>query len=191
MEEIERLKQDVQAGRLGIERLIDLLVTQQRQLQIAHQRIAEQDQRIAELEQKLGAATSKVDQPFSVRAEEQRQAAQGKQKRQRKRLGRRGRLKTADKILRAERHETVFPHDVDPGQCWESHVRPVWRLHEGRAVLVAYHIYRGPNNRYGQIPGVLGRSEFGLEIVVEAAYLVYVGGLSLDKVGLLLHLFQN
>ena len=47
------------------------------------------------------------------------------------------------------------------------------------------------NNQYGKIPGVLGRSEFGLEIVVEIAYLVYVVGLSFDKVCLLLNFFQN
>jgi transposase len=191
MEEIDRLKQDVQEGRLDTERLVDLLVAQQRQLQAAHQRLAEQDQRIAELERQLGGATAKVDQPFSVRAEEQRQEGRGKKKRQRQRPGRRGRLGTADKIKLAERTEDVFPEGIDPSQCRLSHVRPVWRLEHGRAVLLAYQIYRGPHNRYGQIPGVLGRSEFGLEIVVEAAYLVYVVGVSLDKVGLLLHFFQN
>jgi transposase len=191
MEEIDRLKQDVQEGRLDTERLVDLLVAQQRRLQAAHQRLAEQDQRIAELEKQLGGATAKVDQPFSVRAEEQRQEGRGKKKRKRQRPSRRGRLRTADKIKLAERTEDVFPEGIDPGQCRLSHVRPVWRLEHGRAVLLAYHIYRGPHNRYGQIPGVLGRSEFGLEIVVEAAYLVYVVGVSLDKVGLLLHFFQN
>src|SRR5204863_9720377 len=72
-----------------------------------------------------------------------------------------------------------------------SHERPVWRLDNGPAMLIAYHIYRGPNNQYGKIPGVLGRSEFGLEIVVAIAYLVYVVGLSFDKVCLVLSFFQN
>ena len=67
----------------------------------------------------------------------------------------------------------------------------MWRLEIGRAVLVAYQVYRGPGNRFGQIPGVLGRSEFGLEIVTEIAYLVYIVGLSFDKVCLLLNFFQN
>ena len=58
-------------------------------------------------------------------------------------------------------------------------------------MLVAYRVYRGPNNQYGKIPGVLGRSEFGLEIVVAIAFQVYVVGLSFDKVCLLLHFFQN
>jgi hypothetical protein len=67
----------------------------------------------------------------------------------------------------------------------------VWRLENGQAVLVAYRIYRGPNNQYGKIPGVLGRSEFGLEIVVAVAFQVYVVGLSFDKACLLLNFFQN
>jgi transposase len=58
-------------------------------------------------------------------------------------------------------------------------------------VLVVYRVFRGPNNRYGRIPGVLGRSEFALEIVVTIAYLVYVVGLSFDKVCLVLNFFQN
>jgi hypothetical protein len=41
---------------------------------------------------------------------------------------------------------------------------------------VAYEIYRGPKNRYGKIPGVFGRSEFGIEIVLAIAYQVYVEG---------------
>ena len=80
-----------------------------------------------------------------------------------------------------------MPHE----ECQLSHTRPVWRLEDGRAVLVAYEIYRGPKNQYGKIPGVLGRSEFGLEIIVQIAYLVYVVGLSFDKVCLLLQFLQN
>jgi transposase len=62
---------------------------------------------------------------------------------------------------------------------------------EAHDPLVAYQIYRGPGDRYGQIPGVLGRSEYGLEIVAEIAYLVYIVGLSFDKVCHLLDFFQD
>jgi hypothetical protein len=64
-------------------------------------------------------------------------------------------------------------------------------LENGQAVLVAYHIYRGQKNRYGQIPGVLGRSEFGLEIVLSIAYQVYVMGLSFDKACALMCFFTQ
>src|SRR5207302_4713666 len=130
-------------------------------------------------------------EPFSMRAEEKRQEARGKKKHPRKDKGRRGRLLSADKVQRAERTEEVYPDGVAKSDCWLSHTRPVWRLENGRAVLVAYRVYRGPHNQYGQIPGVLGRSEFALEIVVAIAFQVYVVGLSFAQVCLLLHFFQN
>ena len=101
MDANEQLKQDVREGRVGLERLIDVIVALQRQLKAAQQRIEE-------LEKKSGGptppATAKVDEPFSMRAEEKRQQARGKKnKNERSRTGRRGRLTTADKLKRAER----------------------------------------------------------------------------------------
>ena len=189
MDAIEQLKQDVRQGRIDVDRLIDVIVSQQRQLDAARQRIEE-------LEKKLAgpptAGTVKVDQPFSLRAEDKRQRDRGKQNKPKlSRRGRRGRLNSADKIKLAERTEPCYPHDVPQHDCWLSHTRAVWRLEQGRAVLIAYPIYRGPGNRYGQIPGVLGRGEFGMEIIVEIAYLVYVLGLSFNKVAVLLQFLQN
>lgn len=185
MDTVEQLKEDLRTGRIDVQRLVDLMVSLQRKLQAAEQRIAELEKQLA------GSATAKVDEPFSMRAEEKRQQARGKTKRKGKPKGRRGRFSTADKIAQAERAVDVLPDGVDKSQCQWSHVRPVWRLENGRAVLVAYHIYRGPHKHYGKIPGVLGRSEFGMEIVVTIAYLVYVVGLSFDKVCLVLNFFQN
>jgi transposase len=185
MDAIEQLKEDLREGRIDANRLVDLVVTSQRELQSAKQRIADLEKQLA------GSTTAKVAQPFSMRAEEQRQQARGKKKRQPKPKGRRGRLTTADKVAQAERTEKVYPAGVAQSECRLSHTRPVWRLENGRAVLIAYDIYRGPKNQYGKIAGVLGRSEFGLEIVVTIAYLVYVVGLSFDKVCLILSFFQN
>src|SRR5580704_15935956 len=184
MDAFEQLKQDFREGRCGVERLFALLEAQQRQLQAAQQRIAE-------LEAKAGgAATVKVVEPFSMRAEEQRQEARQPKKKKAKR-GRRGRLSSADKLKLAQRTEKCFPEGVPPEDCQLSHTRPVWRLENGRAILIAYEIYRGPKNQYGKIPGVLGRSEFGMEVVVEVAYFVYVIGLSFDKVCLTLQFLQQ
>src|SRR5471030_3383746 len=182
MDASEQLQREVREGRIGPERLVDLVGTLQRQLQAALSELDAAKQRIAELEQRRGGTTAKMAEPFSMRAEEKRQEARGKKKPKRSRKGRRGRLNTADKVKLAERTEKVFPDDIPPDDCQLSHTRPVWRLESGRAVLVAYEIYRGPNNRYGKIRGVLGRSEFGLEIVTEIAFLVYIIGLSFDKV---------
>jgi len=193
MDVIEQLQEDVRSGRIDANRLVDLLVTVQRELQAAKQRITELEQRNAEREKQLAApsGTAKREEPFSLRAEEKRQQARGNKRRQRTDKGRRGRIRTADKVARAERTEDVYPDGVERSDCWLSHTRPIWRLEQGRAVLVAYRVYRGPNDQYGKIPGVLGRSEFALEIVVAIAFQVYVVGLSFDKVCLVLHFFQD
>jgi hypothetical protein len=189
----EQLKRDVREGRIDVDRLIDVIVALQRQLEAALQELKSAQQRIEELEQKAGGTgTAKVDQPFSMRAEEKRQQTRRKNKKaKRSKKGRRGRLTSVDKLKLAERTEKVFPDGVPQPDCRLSHTRPVWRLEMGRAVLVAYQIYRGPQNQYGKIPGALGRSEFGMEIIVEIAYFVYVIGLSFDKVCLTLQFLQN
>ena len=192
MDASEQLMQDVRDGRIDVDRLIDVIVTLQRQLEVASQELKSAKQRIEELENNTGAATPKVDQPYSMRAEEKRQKERKKnKKRQPVKKARRGRITTADKLKLAVRTEQCFPDDVPPQDCHLSHTRPLWRLENGRAVLVAYQIYRGPKNQYGKIPGALGRSEFGMEIIVEIAYFVYVIGLSFDKVCLTLQFLQN
>ena len=190
--DVERFKDDVREGRIDADRLVDLVVTIQQELQAAKQELDQAKRRIEELEKKLGGSpTVKIDEPFSLRAEERRQEARGKKPKKKPQPLRRGRVTTAEKIARAERTEKVFPEGVPEDDCRFSHTRPVWRLENGRAVLVAYDIYRGPKNQYGKIVGAMGRSEFGMEITVAIAYLVYVVGLSFDKVCLLMNFFQS
>src|SRR5271166_5716704 len=176
--DVEQLREDVRAGRITPDRLIDLIVALQR--------------RIDELERQVGSSgTQKLPEAFSVEAEERRQEARGKKRRKRNRRSGAGRTTSAEKVAQAVRIEKVYPGGVPKEDCWLSHTRPVWRLEKGQAVLVAYEIYRGPGNQYGKIPGVFGRSEFGIEIVLAIAYQVYIVGLSFDKVCLLMNFFQH
>lgn len=199
MDAIEQLKRDVSEGRVDAGRLVDLIAPLQRQvqalqqqLQVANQQLEAAHRRIEVLEKQSGAAgRPKIDEPYSVRAEEKRQEARKQRKPRKPKPVRRGRLTTAGKIALAVRHEDVFPEGAAQQDCQPSHVRPVWRLEQGRAVVIAYHIYRGPKGQYGKPPGVLGRSEFGIEIILEIAFLVYVIGLSFDKVCALLQFFQG
>ncbi len=63
--DVEQLREDVRAGRITPDRLIDLIVALQR--------------RIEELERQLGSgSSSKIPEPFSVEAEERRQEARDK-----------------------------------------------------------------------------------------------------------------
>jgi hypothetical protein len=190
--DVEQWKQDVREGRVDVDRLVELVVTLQQQLQLARQQLEQANRRIEELEKKLGGPpTTRVAEPFSLQAEERRQVARGKKRRKRNKPARRGRLTAADKIARAARTESVFPDGLAKQDCRLSHTRPVWRLENGQAVLVAYDVYRGGRNQFGKIPGALGRSEFGIEIIIAIAYQVYIVGLSFDKVCLLLNFFQN
>jgi hypothetical protein len=183
--DVEQLKEDVRRGRIDSERLVELIVALQRELQRAKRQIED-------LEKKLGrSATPKIEESFSLRAEEKRQEVRGKKKPNREKPKRKGRLTTAEKVARAARTEKVFPAGVPQEKCQLSHTRPVWQLENGQAVLVAYEVYRGPKNQYGKIPGILGRGEFGIEIILAIAYQVYIVGLSFDKVCLLFNFFQN
>lgn len=193
--DVEQIKDDVREGRIEIDRLVELIVKSQRDLQQAQQELERAQRRIEELEQQLGgSATQKLEEPYSVRSEEQRQDDRDNQKKppKRSRPPRQGRTASEDKISQATKTEKVFPAGVPEKDCYLSHIRPVWRLEKGQAVLVAYEVYRGgPKHQYGKIPGVLGRGEFGIEIILAIAYQVYVVGLSFDKVCLLLNFFQN
>jgi hypothetical protein len=65
--DVEQFKEDVRQGRIGVDRLVDLVVTLQQQLDQAKRQNEQLRQRLG------GSASAKVDQPFSMRAEEQRQ----------------------------------------------------------------------------------------------------------------------
>jgi hypothetical protein len=132
--DVEQFKEDVREGRIGGDRLADMLVSALRQLEEAKRRIQELEEQLKQ------SATVKLDEPYSVAAEEKRQAARGKKARKPKRSKgkRRGRITTAEKIAQAVRTEPVYPEGVAPEECWLSHARPVWRLEGGQVVLVAF-----------------------------------------------------
>src|SRR5438132_14007845 len=122
MDAINQLKEDVREGRIDADRLLDLVVTLQRQLESAKRELESAKQRIEELEKQvsgsgtLAPATAKVDEAFSLRAEEKRQDKH-KKKRKRSKKGRRGRLTSAAKVKLAERTEKVFPQGVPQQDC--------------------------------------------------------------------------
>jgi hypothetical protein len=182
--DVDQLRQDVAAGTVELDRLVDLIASQQKLIE-------HQQEEIEKLKEQIKKnPTERLDEAYSEKAEEQRQAeATGKPK-IRNVPKRKGRLPTAEKIARAARTEKVYPDDCDPQDSKLSHTRVAWRLEDGRAVLIAYEIHRRGNS-YGQPPGVPGRGEFGMEILIALAYQVYTLGLSLDKACQVLGFFQG
>ena len=136
--------------------------------------------------------TQRLDKSYSMTAEEKRrQEAEQKNAGTAKKHGshgdkqsseRRGRMPNQDKIDRADQHELVLPEGFRLTQCTPHIDRLVWRIRNGKATLVVYEIWRGPNGELGDIEGVLPLSEFGMEIHTAVAFLVSMVGLSIDKV---------
>lgn len=143
--------------------------------------------------------TQRLDDPYSVKAEEKRRQQQEEEKSGRPRphgshgdqqaSEHRGRKPSQEKIDLANVHELVLPDGFNRAQCTPVVDRPVWRIRDGKAILVVYEIYRGPNGEQGSIDGVKPLTEFGLEIHVAIAFLVSIVGLSMDKVCSLLKFF--
>lgn len=79
--------------------------------------------RVAELERwvrELGGAarTERLDQAYSMRAEEQRQGqTAGSKRRQKQKSSRRGRVTTQEKLDRADRTEIVRPEGFTVEEC--------------------------------------------------------------------------
>jgi hypothetical protein len=123
---------------------------------------------------------------YSVAADEQRR--RGRRKKQKSE--RRGRLPTEDKLAEATRFEDVFPAKAKRNECVLARTRVAWRIVDGRALRVAYRVHqREHRSDAPAVPGLLPRGEYGLEIVVLIAYLVYVVRVSLDQACALLRFF--
>jgi transposase len=100
-----------------------------------------------------------------------------------------GRRPTELKFNDAHRHDDIYPDGVRHGDCTLARERAVWRLENGRAVLVGYRLFAGPDGKEPRIAGVTPRCEYGIEILVVLAFLVYIIGISLDKACLVLTFF--
>ena len=125
-------------------------------VELVHQLCDENRKLREELEQlKSKNPPTRLNESYSVDAEEKRRRDQDDNDRPKPKgkgstkaeqsSQRRGRRKAQDKIERSEHIELVIPEGFDIGQCTFAGERPVWRIINGKAVLVAYEIYRGPN----------------------------------------------
>jgi hypothetical protein len=173
---------DFQAGRLSAEQLLELLERQERLVQHLHAEVQRLKQRLAQYEPEIlrEPTPSQADPPspsasYSVDAEEQRRRPR------RRRKPSPGRRHTERKFAEAQRIEAIYPEGVPRADCQVLRERAVWRLVDHRAVLVGYRLFGRPGGPEPAIPGVTPRCEYGLEILVVLAFLVYLIGLSLAK----------
>jgi transposase len=182
-----KLRKDWEQGKpVDVGALLDMID------QLTHA-LAEASKKLDEATKKINELTksNKLEQPFSVRSHEQ-SSAKKKPKKNRKPNNPLGRKRNQTKIAAADRTEVVYPKNFPKDECSFSHTRPVWRLEDNQAVIVAYDVWvHKATKTYGKIPGVIGRSGYGIEFLLAVAFQVYTLGLSMDKVVLLTHFFQK
>jgi len=148
------------------------------------QRLASYEPEVRGEENPAPTPTTPATVDYSLEAETQR-----RRRRRRRRKKSPGRKPTELKFAQAECFEDVYPEGVAPALCRLVRERAIWRLRDGRALRVGYRIYAGPGGGEATIPGVTPRCEYGIEILVVLAYLVYIIGISLDKACAVLNFF--
>src|SRR5579863_914927 len=176
-------RMEFEAGRLPPERLLDLLERQERLIKHLQAEVERLKQRLAQYEPEASAespsrpaAGPPPSASYSVEAEQRR-----RRRGRRRRKPSPGRRPTERKFSQAHTFEDVYADGVPPADGHLLRERAVWRLREGRAVLVGYRLFGRQGGPEPSIPGVTPRCEYGLEILVVLAFLVYVIGLSLAK----------
>jgi transposase len=184
--EVRRLRTDARDGRVTVEELLDLIQEQRQSIRRLESEVKHLKERLAQYEPEVrneptGTANTPSDS-YSLDAEAKRRRGR---KRRKKSPGRR---LTEIKFADAKRTEDIYPNGVERSRCHLLRERAVWRLEDGRAVLVGYRIFGGPGGE-PRIPGVTPRCEYGIEILVVLAFLVYVIGISLDKARAVLSFF--
>lgn len=181
--DLAQIRSDARSGRLSVEQLLDIIEKQQQTIKRIDAEKRRVLQRLAQYEPEVTreSATREANpqtpsESYSVDAELKR-----RQKRRRRKKKSPGRTPTELKFADAQRYENVYPEGVKRAACQLVRERAVWRLEEGKAVRVGYRIYAGPDGKEPRIPGVTPRCEYGIEILVVLAFLVYLIGISLDK----------
>ncbi len=189
--DVRQLRRAALNGQVSVGQLLDIIEQQQHTIQGLRREQQRLQERLAQYEPEVrregSPATSTADTPspsYSLDAEEKRRHAR---RRQRKKSP--GRRPTELKVAAAGRSEDIYPDGVRHKDCQLVRERAVWRLENGRAVCVGYRIFAGPDGKEPRLPGVTPRCEYGIEILVVLAFLVYIIGVSLDKACAVLDFF--
>jgi transposase len=186
--DLRQLRSEVEGGRVTAERLLDIIERQQQTIQRLQ---AEQQRLTARLAQYEPAAADAAKTPAGGSGVSYSIAAEAKRRRRgrHRRPKSPGRQPTEVKFAEADHYQEVYPEGVAKSICRLVRQRAVWRIEEGKAVRVGYRIFAGPDGQEPRIPGVTPRCEYGIEILVVLAFLVYLIGMSLDKACAVLQFF--
>jgi transposase len=181
--DVRQIRTDALNGKLSIEQLLDIIEKQQQTMRRLEAKAKRWIERLSQYEPEVreetgGRSADSEPQPsasYSLNAETRRRLPRRRKKKSP------GRRPTKQKFADAEDYRDIYPKGVGRADCQLVRQRAVWRLESGQAVLVGYRIFAGPDGAEPRIPGVTPRCEYGIEILVVLAFLVYIIGMSLDK----------
>jgi hypothetical protein len=164
------------------------------QLRQRDARIEELEREIEELRKRLGEkAKSKESKPPREATNYSVDRHERKRRKKRRRKKSTGRKPKEGKRDRATHSVDVYWHGARRRKCVLHREQFVWRLIDGKAQYVHYRIFDTPDST--DLPPIHGvrnaRCEYGLEILVTLAFLVYWMGLSIDKACEILAFFTD
>jgi hypothetical protein len=162
--------------------------------------IRQQAEHIATLERELTELKTLLQEKASAKDAKKPSFAEdySLKRQERKKARRRKKKSTGRKPTQAKQHliqrtENVYPQGVPSRRCELAREQCAWRLKDGRAVYVCYRIFQERGTE--TLPQVFGlrntRCEFGLEIHVVLAFLVYQIGVSIDQAREILRFFTR
>lgn len=133
-----------------------------------------------------GAKTPEFKEDYSV----EKNKGFGKKGRGHQATGRRSRDEKEEQV---SHNEDLYEVGADPKECVEQRQQFAWRLLDGRAEYVCYHLYGLPRSQnLPTIPGLRNsRSEYGMEIILTVSFLHYWIGISLDQVSAVIRFFTG
>lgn len=102
-----------------------------------------------------------------------------------------GRTPKEKKLGSVQEEQHVYPEHVAPDDCITSHTRYVTHLKDGKKHVVLYHLHRTPWGESPKLPGVMPRGEYGMEVAVILAFLVYFIQISIDQARSILVFFTG
>src|SRR4029077_14841301 len=185
--DLRQIRDDACSGKLATDALVGIIERQQHTIDglLAERRRLRERLALYESEASHNPAdpAPKPDAPYSVDAENKRRCRRQRRKKSP------GRTPTAMKVAAAQRVEDIYPQGVRSSDCTLVRQRAIWLTEQGGAVRVGYRIFAGPDGREPRIPGVTPRCEYGMEVLVVLAFLVYLIGISLDKACVVMEFF--
>ena len=102
-----------------------------------------------------------------------------------------GRTPKNEKLKNVSEDRHVYPDGISPEQCIISHTRYVTHIRNGKTHIVHYHLWKQPWGEAPKLPGVMPRGEYGLEVAVILAFLVYIIEISTDQARSILLFFTG